>query len=171
MFRQLIPSLYVKSIYDIDLDALQAQKIKGILTDLDNTLVAWNSPEVSPELANWLAELKRRGMKVCIVSNNKQPRVEGFARQLGLPSIFSAKKPIRKAFRQAMRLIGTQPHETVVIGDQIFTDVLGGNRMGLYTILVIPLAEKEFIGTKLLRAMERFVLKDLHRRGMVPWKN
>lgn len=171
MFNFLIPSLYVQSIFHIDLDALQAQGVKGIITDLDNTLVAWDSPNATPKLMNWLDDLRDRGFKVCIVSNNKQARVEEFARPLHLPCIFEARKPVGKAFRRAMNVLQTSPQETVVLGDQIFTDVVGGNRMGLYTILVVPIATKEWAGTKVLRTMERVVLGMLRRRGMIPWED
>jgi HAD superfamily phosphatase (TIGR01668 family) len=171
MFKQLIPSLYVQSIYHIDLEAMKAQGVKGIITDLDNTLVSWDSPYATPKLVAWLEDVRNRGFKVCIVSNNKKTRVEEFARPLNLPAIYQARKPIRRAFRRAMNIMKTRPHETVVIGDQIFTDVLGGNRMGLYSILVLPVATKEWAGTKILRGIERFVLKDLRKRGMIPWED
>ncbi|WP_131927734.1 YqeG family HAD IIIA-type phosphatase [Effusibacillus lacus] len=168
--KRLIPSLYVQSIYHIDLDELIAQGIKGIITDLDNTLVSWDSPYATPKLVAWLEDVKERGLRVCIVSNNKRIRVEEFARPLNLPCIHGARKPVRGAFRRAMQIMGTKPHETVVVGDQIFTDVLGANRMGLNSILVLPIATKEWPGTKVLRSMERIVLKGLRKRGMIPWE-
>lgn len=171
MLKHLIPSLYVQSIFHIDLDALRAQGVKGIITDLDNTLVAWDSPYATPKLISWLDDVRDKGFQVCIVSNNKQVRVEEFARPLQLPSIYEARKPIRKSFRRALEILGTKPQETVVVGDQIFTDVMGGNRMGLYTILVVPVATKEWIGTKALRSMERIVLGRLRKRGMIPWED
>lgn len=171
MLKQLIPSLYVQSIYHIDLEAMKQQGIKGIITDLDNTLVAWDSPHATPKLVDWLDDVRSRGFQVCIVSNNKQTRVEEFARPLNLQAIYDARKPRKRAFQRAITIMGTQPHETVVVGDQIFTDVLGGNLMGLYSILVLPVATKEWAGTKVLRTMERFVLRGLRKRGMIPWED
>jgi HAD superfamily phosphatase (TIGR01668 family) len=171
MLNKLIPSLYVQSVYNIDLDALKEQGVRGIITDLDNTLVAWDSPYATPTLITWLEDVKARGFKVCIVSNNKQLRVAEFAGPLNLPFIYEAKKPIGRAFRRALKILDTSPNETVVLGDQIFTDVLGGNRMGLNTILVLPVAEKEWAGTKVLRAMERIVFRSLRKRGMIPWED
>lgn len=171
MLKKLIPSLYVQSIYHIDLDAMKAQGIKGIITDLDNTLVAWDSPYATPKLVAWLNDVKERGFRVCIVSNNNKTRVEEFARPLNVPAIYRARKPIGRAFCRAMAIMGTKPQETAVVGDQIFTDVLGGNRMGLYSILVLPIATKEWAGTKILRAMERLVLRGLRKRGMIPWED
>ena len=100
------------------------------------------------------------------VSNNKKVRVSNFGRILGVPAI-SARKPRRRAFREAMRIMNTRPETTAVIGDQIFTDVLGGNRLGLYTILVVPLSKQEFIGTRCMRHLERVVLKILARRNLL----
>ncbi|HEU4962680.1 MAG TPA: YqeG family HAD IIIA-type phosphatase [Bacilli bacterium] len=169
--KRLIPSLHVESVYDIDLKALQKQGIKGIITDLDNTLVGWDVPDATPKLVQWLDEVRDTyGIKVVIVSNNNSARVERFARPLNIPFLAPARKPKRSPFEKGLQILGTKPEETVVIGDQLFTDVLGGNRMGLYTILVVPIADKEFIGTKVLRMMERIALSVLRKRGMIPWE-
>ena len=169
--RRLIPSLHVDTVYDIDLEALKAQGIKGIITDLDNTLVRWDEPDATPKLMHWLDHVRDScGIKVCIVSNNNGQRVERFAKPLNIPFIAKARKPKNAPFIKGLQVLGTKREETVVIGDQLFTDVLGGNRMGLYTILVVPVGEKEFIGTKVLRMMERIALSILRRRGMIPWE-
>jgi HAD superfamily phosphatase (TIGR01668 family) len=168
---RLIPDLYVDSVYDIDLDQMQARGVKGIITDLDNTLVRWDEPEATPKLIEWLDHVRdTRGIKVCIVSNNNNHRVERFAKPLNIPWVAKARKPKRSPFVRALDVLGTKREETVVIGDQMFTDVLGGNRMGLYTILVVPIADKEYIGTKVLRMMERIALRILRSRGMIPWE-
>ena len=168
---RLLPNLSVDSIYDIDMEHLKALGIKGIITDLDNTLVRWDEPNASPKLLHWLDHVRDAyGFKVCIASNNKHPRVERFAKPLNIPYISKARKPSKAPFYKALSVIGTKPEETVMIGDQMFTDVLGGNRMGLYTILVLPIGEKEFIGTKVLRMMERVALSVLRRRGKIPWE-
>jgi len=168
---RLIPSLYVDSIYDIDLDQLQAHGIKGIITDLDNTLVRWDQPDATAELVKWLDHVRdERGIKVCIVSNNDDHRVETFSKPLNIPWIAKARKPLNVSFVKALQVLGTKREETVVIGDQLFTDVLGGNRMGLYTILVVPIGKNEFIGTKVLRLMERIALRILRSRGKIPWE-
>jgi uncharacterized protein len=170
MLRQFIPDLYVKSIFDIDLDKLQQRGMKGIVTDLDNTLVEWNAPDATPKLINWLNEVRKRGFKVCIVSNNAATRVEHFAKPLGLPAIYGAKKPRREAFERALKLIETNQHDTVMLGDQIFTDIAGGNRMGMFTILVAPISKQEWIGTRLNRSLEYILLTYLRKRGMITWK-
>lgn len=169
--RRLVPSLFVESVYEIDLEQLKSRGVRGILTDLDNTLVRWDEPDATPKILQWLDHVRDTyGIKVCIVSNNNHSRVERFAKPLNIPFVASAKKPSNLPFRRGLDVLGTKPEETVVIGDQLFTDVLGGNRMGLYTILVAPVGEKEFIGTKVLRAMERVAFSYLRKRGMLPWE-
>lgn len=153
------PAEYVRSVYDIDLQALRQRGVQGIICDLDNTLVAWDSSDTAPELHDWFAKVQRAGLKLCIVSNNGPGRVGEFAKSLGVPFVANAAKPRRKAFRRAMELLGTTPAQTAVVGDQVFTDVFGGNRQGLHTILVVPISRQEFIGTRLVRVLEQFVLR------------
>ncbi|UOF88894.1 YqeG family HAD IIIA-type phosphatase [Fodinisporobacter ferrooxydans] len=170
MLRQFVPDLFVKSIFDIDLQALQARGIKGIVTDLDNTLVEWNAPDATPKLVQWLDRVREHGFQVCIVSNNDATRVESFAKPLGLPCIADAKKPRRGAFEQALAMIGANQHDTVMIGDQIFTDIAGGNRMGMFTILVAPISQEEWIGTRFTRKVEHVVLNLLRKKGLITWQ-
>ncbi|MDA8234970.1 MAG: YqeG family HAD IIIA-type phosphatase [Clostridia bacterium] len=159
MVSLLFPDWHVSSIASIDPVELQKRGIKGIVFDLDNTIITWGSRSFSPQVMEWFSHLKKMGFHLCILSNNTSGRVRGLARVLGVPAIPRAVKPRKKAFKKALRILGTSPEETAVIGDQIFTDILGGNRLGLYTILVFPMSRKEFIGTKMVRKLERFVLK------------
>ncbi len=163
MISALRPRLFVPSVFAIDLDRLWGLGVRGIIVDLDNTLVSWNHNEASADLMAWVGLVKRRTFQLCLVSNNTGPRVERFADLLGVPAIAQAAKPRRRAFRAAMRLMGTAAESTAVIGDQIFTDVLGGNRLHCYTILVMPLAETEYWATRLIRRVERFVRPDYPR--------
>jgi uncharacterized protein len=171
LLKKLIPNLHVNSIYDIDLDALKRQGIKGIITDLDNTLIEWDRPNATPKLLNWLEKLKVEGFCVIIVSNNKHLRVSSFADPLGIPYIHRARKPTRAPFLDAMRKMGLAKEQMVVIGDQMFTDVLGGNRMGLYTILVVPVAQTDGLLTRINRRMERFALQRMRKKGMLAWED
>lgn len=132
--------------------------MNGLILDLDNTLVGWNQPDATAELLKWLEDVKTFRLKTCIVSNNMSERVERFSRSIGVMAIAKAAKPRRRAFQHAMRKMGTHHRDTAVIGDQVFTDILGGNRLQLYTILVKPLAEREFWGTQLVRRLERVVV-------------
>lgn len=168
--RILRPAEYRRSIFEIDLDRLKANGFRAIMLDLDNTLVKWNDPDPTPGLLDWLALVKQKGFAACIVSNNSGSRVSEFAAKVGIPFIPSATKPRRKGFRIAMARLGVGPKESVVVGDQIFTDILGGNRSGAYTILVVPLDPREFFLTQLVRRVERRVLRYLDLQGLLTEK-
>ncbi|AHD04855.1 YqeG family HAD IIIA-type phosphatase [Paenibacillus larvae] len=162
--KKLVPRLSVQSIYQIDLEKLWRQGIRGIITDLDNTLVGAKDPHATPELADWLGHVKQLGFQVVIVSNNREMRVSTFAAPLSIPFIFAARKPRNVAFHRALKMMNLRPEQTSVIGDQLLTDVLGGNRLGLYTILVQPisLADEGFF-TRINRRIEkiaRIFMKD-----------
>ncbi len=165
MFKILYPDLYVVSLADIPLLELQTAGKSAFILDLDNTVTEWNSNEITAEVAEWFAKIKAEGFKACIISNNGEKRVEKVAAVLDIPFISRAVKPRRSAFRRAVSLLEVKPHEAVVIGDQIFTDIMGGNRAGLFTILVEPITRREFFGTKISRVMEYFVLKQIKKHS------
>jgi HAD superfamily phosphatase (TIGR01668 family) len=133
---------------------------------LDNTLVAWDDPLPNQRLIAWLKGAQAKGFSVYIVSNNSRDRVQKFARAFGVPAISKAIKPRRGAFRTACEAMGVEPKEAAIVGDQVFTDVLGGNRLGAYTILVVPVSDREFFGTKIMRMLERLVLRRLKAWGV-----
>lgn len=157
--EHLKPDLYVTNVLDIPLEELAARGIKGLIIDLDNTITEWNSYDLKEEIVTWFKKLQHYKLKSCIVSNNGRQRVEKIGVALGIPAIHKAGKPRQRAFRQAMMVLGTDEQSTAVVGDQIFTDVLGGKRLGLFTILVKPLHPREFIGTRFMRQLERVVIK------------
>ncbi|HKM40000.1 MAG TPA: YqeG family HAD IIIA-type phosphatase [bacterium] len=166
-YHLLSPQMYLRSVFDLPIAYLRERGIRGLIFDLDNTLLYWNALEVTPEAKKLFHRLKRVGFSCCLVSNNKRGRVEVVADMMDLPAIYKARKPSRRAFRWALDTLGTAKNETAVIGDQLFTDVLGGNRFGLYTVLVMPLSKQEFIGTKVMRFFERIVLRRLIEKGLV----
>ncbi|MCG3089195.1 YqeG family HAD IIIA-type phosphatase [Sporosarcina cyprini] len=170
LYKQFLPGEYVKDIYQIRPDTLIAQGIKGIMTDLDNTLVEWDRPEATPEVIEWMKMMRDAGLKVVVVSNNHEPRVSTFCQPAGIPFIFEAKKPLGKGFSKALRLMGLPKEEVVMIGDQLLTDILGGNRFGVRTILVIPVAKSDGFVTRFNRKVERRIMKGLKRRGMLDWE-
>lgn len=171
ILKKLLPDLHVNSIYDIDLDALQQRGVKGIITDLDNTLVEWDRPEATPELIEWFKKIEEYGFKLVVVSNNNENRVANFSKPLGIPFIHAARKPFHTAFRKAKQIMNLKPDEVVVIGDQLFTDVLGGNRLLLYTILVVPVASSDGLFTRINRRLERVALHFMRKRGMITWED
>ncbi|WP_436664305.1 YqeG family HAD IIIA-type phosphatase [Alicyclobacillus acidoterrestris] len=164
--QSLMPNEYASSIYEIDLERLWNQGIRLILTDLDNTLVPWNHPDVPEDLATWLNKAHARGFHVCIVSNNSSGRVEEFAALSGLPAVGAAKKPKPVGFLEALQRFDMRAEQAVMVGDQLFTDVRGGNRLGIYTILVLPIESKEWWGTRIVRNVERMAMPLLRARGL-----
>ncbi|NMB42043.1 MAG: YqeG family HAD IIIA-type phosphatase [Firmicutes bacterium] len=165
MWKYLCPKQYVEGIHEINLQWLESKGIKGLILDLDNTLVPWNECTVFPEIEEWIEEIKEIGFRACIVSNNNSQRGRDLSELFDFPAFWKAVKPRRRAFRKALDLMGVKPSQAAVVGDQVFTDVLGGNRLGLYTILVQPLSRREFLGTMYVRKVERLVLRGLRRRG------
>lgn len=170
MYKKFLPSEFVKSVFDISPQRLLDKGIRGIITDLDNTLVEWDRPYATPKLVSWLKSMKDAGIQVTIVSNNNEMRVKSFADPLGIPFIYKARKPMGKAFRKALQLMDVKREEVVVIGDQLLTDVVGGNRIQLHTILVLPVAKSDGFFTRFNRLVERRIFKALKRRGYVTWE-
>lgn len=156
--RLLRPAARVRTVYDIEPHLLLARGIRGLILDLDNTIVPWGTWHVAPELAVWIAALKAEGLQLCIVSNNLGARVRHLARALGLPAVTSALKPGPLAIRRALRQMGTDPATTALVGDQLFTDILGGNLLGLHTILVHPQSRRGFPLTRIVRLAESLFL-------------
>lgn len=170
LYSNFIPSEFVRSVFHITPEMLKDKGIKGIITDLDNTLVEWDRPDATPKLIEWFASIKAAGIQVTIVSNNNELRVKSFADPLGIPFIFKARKPLGKAFRQALSIMTVKREEVVVIGDQLLTDVFGGNRQKLHTILVIPVAKSDGFVTKFNRMVERRIFSYLDKKGQVTWE-
>jgi HAD superfamily phosphatase (TIGR01668 family) len=161
-WRLFIPDRYVESITEVEVVELRERGIEGIILDLDNTLVVRDTLEMEEGIRAWLERAKGVRLKLCINSNSDQrDRVQAIGRELAIPQLAWASKPRRWGFRRAMQVMGTLPQATAVIGDQLLTDVLGGNRLGLYTILVRPLSGDEFLTTRLNRRLERWLLRIL----------
>jgi HAD superfamily phosphatase (TIGR01668 family) len=170
LLKNFIPQLQVDTIYQINLQQLKENGIKGIITDLDNTLVGAREPNTNPQLVEWLKLVDSFGFQVVIVSNNTKLRVSTFSDAIALRYIPRAKKPFSKSFRKALQLMNLHADQTVVIGDQLLTDVLGGNRMGLYTILVTPFSlEDESFFTRFNRRIERYICRVMKKRGWITW--
>lgn len=167
MLKNLYPDIYVNSILDIPLEQLREVPIKAFILDLDNTLTYWNSNIIHHDVRDWFKKIEAAGFKACILSNNGESRVLKVASSLNIPFIHRAGKPNPRSFLRAVEVMGVALPETAVIGDQIFTDILGGNSAGLFTILVVPLDRREFIGTKISRFAERFVLSKIKKQVQV----
>jgi HAD superfamily phosphatase (TIGR01668 family) len=159
MPKLLRPDQIVGSIYEIDLTALRERGIRGVIADLDNTLVPWNGSVVDDRLQEWLCNLRELGLELAIVSNNFPARVEQVSSRLGVIAVARAVKPRRRAFLSLADRLGLAPGQVCVIGDQLFTDIMGGRRSGMHTVLVTPIDKREFIGTKVMRLLERLMLR------------
>lgn len=170
LLKKFLPNDHVKSIFEITPDYLKSKGIKGIITDLDNTLVAWDQKDATPEIAEWFKTLQQNGIKVTIMSNNSEERVSTFSKPLNIPFISKARKPLRKAFNRAKKALNLKDDEIVVIGDQLLTDIFGGNRANLHTILVVPIVQTDGFVTRFNRKVERRILKYFKRKGLLYWE-
>ena len=157
LFETFYPDTWVDSTYQIDFDELYKKGYRGLIFDIDNTLVPHGEP--ADERAKALfAHLKELGFSCCLLSNNQLERVQMFNRDVQVHYIEDAHKPSRKNYLKAMELMGTDLSDTVFIGDQLFTDVWGAKKAGIYSILVKPIHPKEEIQIVLKRRLERIVL-------------
>lgn len=170
MLKMFLPDEHVYSIFEISPDHLKEKGIKGIITDLDNTLVAWDQKDATHEVIEWFKLMKEHDIQVTIMSNNNEERVTYFSEPLNIPFIYSARKPLGQAFRQAGKVMKLEKNEMVVVGDQLLTDVLGGNRANLYTILVVPIVQSDGVLTRFNRKIERRLLSWFQRKGYISWE-
>ena len=157
MFQKFYPDLYVDSTYEIDFDSLYRDGYRGLIFDIDNTLVPHGAP-ASEQAKALFFHLKELGFSCCLLSNNKEPRVRMFNDDVQVSYICNAHKPAVENYEKAMELMGTDRETTVFIGDQIFTDIFGANRAGIPTIMVKYIYWKEEIQIFFKRRLETIVL-------------
>ncbi len=162
------PDLFVPSVTGIDLADLKARGLAGLCFDLDNTLVPWNTADVSREIMDWFAQVHAAGLPACIVTNAGGQRVSVVSEMLGVPAVVWAGKPSVTAFLAGAKLMRVHPARVAMVGDQLFTDILGAKRAGMFTILVAPITPRDFATTKILRLAERFFLRRWRREGLIP---
>lgn len=166
--RLLAPRYHVDAVFHLTPARLRGWGIEALMLDLDNTLVGWGKIEPPAEVLAWLADLRRCGIPVCLVSNTLSRRLAAATAVFDLPTVRGRSKPSADKLRRALRILGTSPEQTAMVGDQLFTDVLAGNRLGVPTILTGPLSPYEPLRVRFVRAIERLVLRALARRGVVP---
>ena len=157
MFDRFFPDRYVASTYVIDFEKLYEEGYRGLIFDIDNTLVPHGAPADARAIALF-DRLKKIGFKCCLISNNQEPRVKMFNEQILVEYEYNAHKPSTKNYRKAMEIMGTDETNSVFIGDQLFTDVWGAKRTGISNILVKPIHPKEEIQIVLKRYLEKIVL-------------
>ena len=156
-----IPDIYQKSIYAIDYQKLIDRGIKCLLFDLDNTLVPISDKAPNQKLKNFFKKLKSMGFKVVIFSNSNKHRLLPLKNELEVDCSASSHKPRPNKFLQVLRIYGSSISEVAIIGDQLLTDVVGGNRVGITTILVNPISTKDFFWTRFSRKKEARIMKKL----------
>lgn len=154
LLRKFYPRKIVRSTYSINFKKYYKNGYRGVLFDIDNTLVP-HGEAADDKAIEFFKNLKDIGFKFCLISNNKMERVKSFADAVGAPFICDAHKPSIEGYNEAMKVIGTDMNETLFVGDQVFTDVFGANRASLYTILVRPINSKEEIQIVLKRYLEK----------------
>lgn len=162
--RPFCPVSAFHSLESIPLKGLHERGKKLILLDVDNTLVRWKGEDFTPEVLAWIEEAKGLGFHLCILSNTRRPkRLDRLADKLGIRTIRDRFKPSRRMYRLAMLEFRVTPDETVMVGDQILTDILGANRCGIEGIWVHRIHEREFVGTRANRLLERIVVALLYK--------
>lgn len=164
MLECFFPKKYYNSVYDISLKELHSKNIKGIIFDIDNTLAPFDIKYPDKKTQLFFKTLKQEGFKLSLVSNNKETRVKLFNTKLKVPCVAKAGKPRLRGIKKAMHLMKTDITSTAFVGDQAFTDMWAGNRIGMYTILIKPICERDEWTVKLKRILEKQVLKIYFRR-------
>jgi HAD superfamily phosphatase (TIGR01668 family) len=155
--ERFYPDLSEKSVYEISFEKWYQKGFRGIIFDIDNTLVPHGAP-ADEQSKTLFRKLHKMGFHTMLISNNQEPRVLPFAKAVGAPYIYNAGKPSTKAYYEAMERIGTRAETTLFIGDQLFTDIWGAKRAGILTIRVEPIHPKEEIQIVLKRQLEKIVL-------------
>lgn len=163
MLKRFYPDKYYDSTYGIDFENEYENGYRGVIFDIDNTLVEHDA-DADDRAKGFINRLKEIGFNVCLLSNNQKPRVERFNEDIGVYYIYNAKKPSRKNYIKAMDMMHTNKENTIFVGDQLFTDVFGARRTGIKSYLVKPIGKKEEIQIVLKRYLERIVLFFYNKR-------
>lgn len=154
----------MRSVAEVEPARLREAGVEAILLDLDNTLVTWKGTEIPDTTREWVRRCQEAGLKLCLVSNTRNvPRLQRLCEELRVPYVRARMKPSRQGFQKALELLQTTPDRAVMIGDQLFTDIWGANRMGMRSIWVERIHPREFVGTRLSRLVERILLRWLRR--------
>ncbi len=167
--RFLAPDWMVDRISDIGPQRLEQAGIRGLILDLDNTLCEWQSEVLPDDIRQWVASMKSAGIRMCIASNtHDRRRLRRMSEGLDIPSVAGAPKPRRRCFERALSLLDLPREQVAVVGDQLFTDILGGKRSGIRAIMVRPIHRREFFGTRVSRVFEGILIRRFRRKGHLP---
>lgn len=158
------PTFVVEAVYDLKAEDLLRHGIRAVLVDLDNTLIAWNNPDGTPEVRVWLDEMTIADISVVVVSNNKHSRVERAVARFGVDFVSRAMKPFTRGIDIAIERYGFDKDEVIMVGDQLMTDIRAAHRAGIQSVLVKPLVTSDAWNTKINRWRERRVLAKLEEQ-------
>ena len=162
------PDDFVEKYEFIDVEYMNMHNKKVIISDLDNTLISWDSKKDTKELNRWLKKMKRAGFDIIVVSNNSEERVEEFCKQLNLQYVADAKKPLTHGFKKALNKLNRKPEEAIILGDQVLTDVFGAKSLGVMSVLVQPISKTDAFKTRINRFFEGIIVQNLTRRKLFP---
>lgn len=158
-----VPEFYLNTFDEANAEFLREIGVRGVILDVDNTLEPYENPVPGDDVLRWFDDLESVGIKMAIVSNNNRERIERFNEKLGFPAYYKAGKPFKKNVLRAMKDMGTDKKNTILIGDQIFTDVWAAHNAGIRAILVPPIKDKRDLITRFKRLLERPVLKKYYK--------
>lgn len=164
MFSKFKPTWMFNNIYAITPEFLKANKITTILTDLDNTLIPWDTKKSTHQLKNWLIVMHNNGIQVIVISNNSFNRVNSAIASLNVPFISRALKPLNFGIKRAIKNYNLNPNQVIMVGDQLMTDILASNNSGVKSILVKPLVASDAWNTKPNRMIEHAIWKQLYKK-------
>lgn len=159
MFKRLMPNLIVDSVFNVTPKLLNSKGIKGILLDIDDTLVAHGDFQINEKVNSWILDLKEKDFDIMLISNNSKKRVSEFAKTFDLPYISRSLKPFKFPFNKAKRVFKLKENELCMVGDQIFMDILGANNAKVYSVLITPLSERKGITIKARRYFEKPIIR------------
>ncbi|CYW57393.1 YqeG family HAD IIIA-type phosphatase [Streptococcus suis] len=166
-----MPDFALEKAYDVTVESLKKHGIKVVFVDLDNTLIAWNNPDGTSEMRQWLHDLRDAGIPVVVVSNNKYERVKRAVEKFGIEFEAFALKPFTFGINRALKRFDVQPYEVIMIGDQLMTDIRAAKRAGLKSVLVKPLIKTDSINTQINRWRERRTMKKIIAKyGAIDYK-
>ena len=158
----LKPKIKLEKVTDISIDILNKYGIKALILDVDNTLSTHHGQVLTDGLPEWLETMRKNGIKMTVLSNSNSKRLTPFAKKIGLDFISLGLKPLPFGYLRALKRLGTGKKETAIVGDQLFTDVVGGNFVGVTTVLLTPIKPETSLRFRCKRRVERFVMKKLN---------
>lgn len=164
--NKFVPKIYKKSVLDIDYKKLKEQGIKYLIFDLDNTLAVIDENKVSVKIRELIKKLKK-DFKIIVLSNNFKYRIKPICDMIDVTFISFSMKPFSKGLKKVLKMYCLEKKDACIIGDQLVTDILGGNKFGIMTILVDPLSEKDLRITKINRFIERKIIKKINNKNVL----